>query len=193
MLGIFSPLKIRRLRPGLNPRTWVPKASTLPIEYVSEHSVSPLLKSHSGPDTRDKHRTWWSILAGLIKLPDSLMFLLRNSKFNIPSNWSYTLFHDRFIQGKDKAIPVQTLRDPGEFEVPRLSDLGNGRSPPPPPSTKHFWYLFALKPESQCGRKDYIDEKLKMTPSAIEPSTFRVEAQCLNKLRHSVPRSLHIL
>jgi len=29
MLRIFSPLKIRRLRPGLNPRTWVPKASTL--------------------------------------------------------------------------------------------------------------------------------------------------------------------
>ena len=29
VLRIFSPLKIRRLRPGLNPRTWVPKASTL--------------------------------------------------------------------------------------------------------------------------------------------------------------------
>ena len=27
VLRIFSPLKIRRLRPGLNPRTWVPKAS----------------------------------------------------------------------------------------------------------------------------------------------------------------------
>jgi hypothetical protein len=28
-LKFFSPLKIRRLRPGLNPRTWVPKTSTL--------------------------------------------------------------------------------------------------------------------------------------------------------------------
>ena len=28
-LKIFSPEKILRLRPGLNPRTWVPKASTL--------------------------------------------------------------------------------------------------------------------------------------------------------------------
>jgi len=27
MLRIFSPWKIRRFRPGLNPRTWVPKAS----------------------------------------------------------------------------------------------------------------------------------------------------------------------
>jgi hypothetical protein len=29
LLRIFRPLKIRRLRPGLNPRTWVPEASTL--------------------------------------------------------------------------------------------------------------------------------------------------------------------
>jgi len=27
------PLKIRRLRPGLNPRTWVLKASTLPLDH----------------------------------------------------------------------------------------------------------------------------------------------------------------
>jgi hypothetical protein len=33
VLRIFSPLKIRRLRPGLNPRTWVPKASTLPPDH----------------------------------------------------------------------------------------------------------------------------------------------------------------
>jgi hypothetical protein len=29
VLRIFLPLKIRRLRPGFNPRTWVPEASTL--------------------------------------------------------------------------------------------------------------------------------------------------------------------
>jgi len=33
VLRIFSPLKIRRLLPGLNPRTWVPKASTLPLDH----------------------------------------------------------------------------------------------------------------------------------------------------------------
>jgi len=33
VLRIFSPLKIRRLRPGLNPRTWVLKASTLPLDH----------------------------------------------------------------------------------------------------------------------------------------------------------------
>jgi hypothetical protein len=35
VLRIFSPLKIRRLRPGLNARTWVPKASTLPLDHRS--------------------------------------------------------------------------------------------------------------------------------------------------------------
>jgi len=35
VLKIFSPLKIRRLRPGLNPRTWVPKASTVPLDHRS--------------------------------------------------------------------------------------------------------------------------------------------------------------
>ena len=31
----FFARKIRRLRPGLNPRTWVPKASTLPLDHRS--------------------------------------------------------------------------------------------------------------------------------------------------------------
>ena len=29
----FRPKKIRRLRPGANPRTWVPKVSTLPLDH----------------------------------------------------------------------------------------------------------------------------------------------------------------
>jgi hypothetical protein len=35
VLRIFSPRKIRRLRPGLNPRTWVLKASTQPLDHRS--------------------------------------------------------------------------------------------------------------------------------------------------------------
>jgi hypothetical protein len=31
----FFTLKIRRLRPGANPQTWVPKASTLPLDHWS--------------------------------------------------------------------------------------------------------------------------------------------------------------
>jgi hypothetical protein len=35
VLRIFSPLKIQRLRPGLNPRTWVLNTSTLPLDRRS--------------------------------------------------------------------------------------------------------------------------------------------------------------
>ena len=37
VLSIFLPWKIRRLRRGLNPRTWVPKASTLPLDHRSRY------------------------------------------------------------------------------------------------------------------------------------------------------------
>jgi hypothetical protein len=39
VLRIFFALKIRRLRPGVNPRTWVPKASTLPLDHRSLFSA----------------------------------------------------------------------------------------------------------------------------------------------------------
>ena len=37
VLRIFSPWKIRRFRPCLNPRIWVPKASTLPLDHRSRY------------------------------------------------------------------------------------------------------------------------------------------------------------
>ena len=39
VLRIFSPWKIRRLRPGLNPWTWVPKASMLPLDHRSRFVI----------------------------------------------------------------------------------------------------------------------------------------------------------
>jgi len=37
-LRVFFALKIRRLRPGVNLWTWVPKASTLPLDHRSRFS-----------------------------------------------------------------------------------------------------------------------------------------------------------
>ena len=48
VLRIFSPLKIRRLQPGLNPRTWVPKASTLPLDHRSRYSSDTLTETGTG-------------------------------------------------------------------------------------------------------------------------------------------------
>jgi hypothetical protein len=48
VLRIFLPLKIWRLRPGFNPRTWVPKASTLPLDHQSRlyHVISYIIISN---------------------------------------------------------------------------------------------------------------------------------------------------
>ena len=37
--GFFPPWRIRRFRPGLNPRTWVPEASTLPLDHRSRFII----------------------------------------------------------------------------------------------------------------------------------------------------------
>ena len=38
LLRMFFALKIQRFRPGANPRTWVPKASTLPLDHRSRYT-----------------------------------------------------------------------------------------------------------------------------------------------------------
>ena len=39
MLRIFTPVKIQRLRPGLNPQTWVPEASVLTTRSPKPSSI----------------------------------------------------------------------------------------------------------------------------------------------------------
>ena len=45
VLRIFSPWKIQRLRPGLNPRTWVPETDTLPLDHRIRY-VNMIIKNH---------------------------------------------------------------------------------------------------------------------------------------------------
>jgi hypothetical protein len=87
-----------------------------------------------------------------------------------------------------KAIPWQAWRSPEgsmsleapifqdnrHMKVIRLSALSTGRLNPP---RSYSWYSFLLKAESTG-----------LTPSGIEPATYRLVAQFLNLLRHLVPQ-----
>ena len=62
--GFLSPWKIRRLRLSLNPRTWVPKASTLALDHRSRFSTtcfsstfSPLKTSNPSQSRRHSFTT----------------------------------------------------------------------------------------------------------------------------------------
>jgi hypothetical protein len=61
----FFARKIRRLRPGLNPRTWVPKASTLPLDHRSRfifiiicHSILLRMRNISDKTCRENQNTF---------------------------------------------------------------------------------------------------------------------------------------
>jgi hypothetical protein len=92
--------------------------------------------------------------------------------------------------------PWQALRAPGGrgSQVFRQSAHEGGKvfSPthrPPLLPRKDSWYSFLLEAESTPAivrPKRLCQWKSPVTPSGIEPATFRFVAQCLSQLRHRV-------
>ena len=96
--------------------------------------------------------------------------------------------------------PGQVLRVPGGWgsQISRQSAHEGGKVVSHTqrltlPARKYSWYSFLLGAESTSGDKmrpeGLCQWKIPMTPSGIEPSTFRLVAQCLNQLRQCVPIS----
>ena len=81
----------------------------------------------------------------------------------------------------------------GGSQISRQSPHEGGKvvSPthrPPLPPRKYSWYSFLLEAEPTSRaivRPEWLCQwKFPMTPSGIEPATFRLVAQCLNQLRY---------
>ena len=91
----------------------------------------------------------------------------------------------------------QALRVPGgcSSQISRQSAHEGGKvvsltQRPPLSPRKYSWYSFLLETESNpraiVRPEGLCQWKIPMTPSGIEPTTFRLVSQCLNQLRHCV-------
>ena len=95
-------------------------------------------------------------------------------------------------------IPGQALRVPGGWGSQNsrqpAHEGGMVVSPkhrPPLPRRNYSWYSFLLEAESSprftVRPVGLCQGKIPVTPSGIEPATFRLVVRCLNQLPHRVP------
>jgi len=119
-----------------------------------------------------------------------------------PSHWNskhmpthpspFILATNKATYCKGKVIPGQALRIPGAWgsQISRQSahegyKFVSRTHRPHLTISVRGWVDFraTVRPEGLC------QWKIPMTPSGIEPATFRLVAQCLNKLRNLVPQA----
>jgi hypothetical protein len=119
------------------------------------------------------------------------------AKWHKTVNWIHPHYYIIRVKIKVKQFhykPGQTQRDPEWWgsRIPRESAHEGGKvvSPrhlPPLLSKKYSRYSFLLESESTIVRlKGLCLWKIPVTPSRIEPVTFRLVAHWLNRMRHRV-------
>jgi len=81
-------------------------------------------------------------------------------------------------------VETPSFQDCRHMKVVTLSALRTGRLYPPP--RKYSWYSYLLEtdstPRAIVRPVGICQWKMPMTPSGIEPATFRFVVQCLNQL-----------
>jgi hypothetical protein len=135
----------------------------------------------------------WCLLAALL-----VSFIVCVS--NVIVHWfpcGYNVFVNIIMIRKSIPVHALWLLEVQALRISRKSAHGGSNVVIPThrqpfPSRKSFWYSFMLEVEFRTGpysgRKD-CQQTIPITPLEINPTTFRLVAQCLSQMRHRVTHS----
>jgi hypothetical protein len=141
---------------------------------------------HNAPSPRPQV---WKLIKFCCPFGSQQNAFLRNTERNDLSVHSIHVLCSSFVK-QSHYRPRVVLRDPGGWGSQNFKTVGTWRwlgcQPYAPaaftPQEITLVLIYVSGWVDPSGRKDYVKEKIPMTPSGIEPPTFRFIAQCLRRV-----------